>query len=163
MSIRDIAQTASTYFEIAIREDDILKPEYYERLKGDAPEWVRDIVREAHGYQMPNDWRYSCIRGAVEALAEDEDFDSHEFADSACDTYNNKLIEWLSRGGSESYCEEAQEQGLVGEDTRVFDLIRAGQYVEALEVFNYVYSEIEALASDDEFLADMRLASVSDS
>jgi hypothetical protein len=36
--------------------------------KDDAPEWLRDAVREAHQDDPPNDWTYGEAQAACEAL-----------------------------------------------------------------------------------------------
>ena len=130
-----------------------------ETLKDGAPEWMTDVFHAAHGDMLPDDWRYACAFAACSEIA-DVDLDDaddagdagHEFADSYVDTYTAARLQWLASNLNRlAYCDEACEEGLCAADADIADRIGAGQYVEALEVFNAV---VGALAERVEELTD---------
>jgi hypothetical protein len=113
-------------------------------LKDNAPEWLSDLVRDAHGDFLPDDWRYASIRsalGAIHDAGEDADVDdlSFEFADSNVDTHNAARCEWLASHLARGfYCDDAVNEGLVADDSGIFTRIGIGQYIESREVFESV-------------------------
>ncbi len=138
-TIHELAQEAYASFERAERADGTL----YTRTRGDAPDWVSDLVREAHVGMLPDDWRYETIReacGAIEDADEDAELDDlpHEFA-NGMDVYTHDLVAWLgSHGGRPGYCDEATEEfGSPVPDT-IDRRIMLGQYAERLELFGLV-------------------------
>lgn len=139
---RDHAQAMARRFTRRTRTDGTT----YTTLTDEADEWMRDLVRAAHGDMLPDDWRYDAIASAVEFIAENEDYDDRadEWADGMVDVYSSALLEWFgSRGASAAYVQEARDEwGDAGED--VWDEIRRGQFMEAREVFALVVSELEA-------------------
>ncbi len=72
---------------------------YYTLLDG-APEWMRDLCREAHGDMMPDDTRYRMIREAAQILTEHDachwDDSIGEMADSIVDIYTSSLARWMA-------------------------------------------------------------------
>lgn len=155
----ELAGEAYGMFERRTREDG----DAYYTLRDGAPEWLHDLVHEAHGDMLPDDWRYDAIHSALGAIhdsgadtPDDCDDLEHEFADGEVDAYNGARVAWLGshlqRGG---YCDEAQEE--LGASGGVYDLIGAGQYMEAREVFASVldslrerFEELEAEAEEVE-------------
>lgn len=149
MDLFELAGTAYNAFEVAHRGDDPEQP--FTRLKDEHKDtWLQDLVYDAHGEFLPDDWRYDCTRSACGWIHDNEPADlddaRSEFADSAVDVYNMARCAWLAsdlRRGS--YCDEAaQEFGFTISDERgVFDLIALGQYAEAEEVFSAVADALE--------------------
>ncbi len=90
-------------------------------LDNDAPDWMTDVVREAHGDMLPDDWRYKMISECADALAErdpsdwqEEDF---EICDGLVDVYHSELLDWLSsHNGRSAFIDEAREEGLIADD-----------------------------------------------
>lgn len=145
MTLEELAGEAAAWFETGKREGrDEHVDAYFVRLKEGAPEWLRDLVHDAHGDLLPDDWRYSCIRSALDSIADGND-DAGEFADSEADVYNAPLTAWLSsnlsRGG---YVDEAIEEFGYPGDRGIFGAIAMGQYMEATEVFGSVYASLES-------------------
>jgi hypothetical protein len=159
MEIQEVAAEAAKWFETAKRpgldvEDDGLR---FTRTKDNAPEWIGEMCHEAHGPMLPDDWRYDCIRAAVDWIAEGNDSDdSGEFADGQVDAYTSARLDWLgSSAYRQGYVDEAiQEFGGGrtsdgeygrggGEVAGIVDMIGMGQYAEAGEVFGYVLSALE--------------------
>lgn len=61
-TVQQLAAEAYGCFETAERQDG----ETFWRLKDGSPEWVTDLVLNAHGDFLPDDWRYACIGAALE-------------------------------------------------------------------------------------------------
>ncbi len=144
--LESLAGEAYGWFETAHRGDDPEQP--YTRLRDGAPEWLSDLVREAHAGMLPDDWKYRCISSALECIAESDDPEdaAHEWADGECDVYTSDRLAWLSSNlRRPNYCDDAVgemsidygQEGIVG-------LIACGQYQEAREVFASVLSSLEA-------------------
>src|SRR6266516_1712460 len=93
-TLESLAREAAGWFETAERPDG----ESFTRTKDGTPEWVTDLVREAHGDDfLPDDWRYATISDALNFLADDGDpDDAGEFADQAVDVYTGARFAWLA-------------------------------------------------------------------
>jgi len=147
MTIQDKAREAYEWFETATRDDG----SSYVRTKDGRPEWVQDLVFTAHGEFMPDDWRYRKIMEALEFIADNDDPEdtSYEFADGAVDVYTSARLAWLASNlNRASYCDEAIENGMVDAKAGVIEIIGAGQYEEAGEIFGLVLSELEKYAGE---------------
>ena len=96
-------------------------------LTDNAPEEVQDLVRELHDDELPNNWRYYVIATIAIALAEGHDL--QQAIDDCIDLYNSDLVKWLELLSRESYIQEAQEEGLITEDSNLWTRIQLGQYV----------------------------------
>jgi hypothetical protein len=144
MTLDQLAHEAYDQFEYAERPDG----ETFERLKDGAPEWVHELVREAHGEFLPDDWRYDAIKSALAHIydtgPEDaDDVDPHEFADQHVDVYTSARLAWLSSNLQRaSYVDEAASEGLIDPDTDEVGRIGVGQYMEALEVMGSVLESL---------------------
>src|SRR3990167_6138481 len=82
----------------------------YTSLADDAPEWLRDIVHDAHESMLPDDWKHEFISDAFDAIAGGEpgDLDSPELE---ADIYNHDLLRWLSSNLNRiSFVDEAIEE-----------------------------------------------------
>lgn len=75
-------------------------------LAADAPEWVSDLIRQAHGDLLPDDYRYRFIADALYALA---DADDPSDVEPEPDVYNTDLLAWASSSATRfaGYCEDA--------------------------------------------------------
>jgi hypothetical protein len=151
MNVQDLAREASSYFERALRDSS--DPDSgYVRTKNDTPEWVTNVIYEAHAGMLPDDWRYDQIENALDVIADSDDPDDArgEFADGAVDVYNSDRIAWLaSHGNRQSYCDDAASE--FGSESRdVIEMIGLGQYYEAGEIYGLVLQALEARTDDDE-------------
>lgn len=146
-TIEELAGEAAGWFDTAERADG----KRFVRTRDGAPEWVADIVREAHGDFLPDDWRYQVIWDAVahiEEFGDDEDI-AFQFADSHVDVYTSDRLAWLASNlNRASYCDEAQEEGLVTQDADIIARIGLGQYMEASEVFGLVLSFLQRMSDE---------------
>lgn len=124
--------------------------EAFHTLRDDAPEWMRDAVREAHGDMLPDDWRYGAIKRvacAMADVAEDEDLDdaAHEACDAMVDVYNGTLCTWLaSHGARMGYCDEAADEYGYDKERGIIGLMQLGQFAEYREIWSALASALEA-------------------
>jgi hypothetical protein len=93
---------------------------------------------------LPNDWIYSEIRGAFEALMKD----SRENVSIEADVFNNDLIDWLKNPFALDFCDEAKSQGLVGEDVGLLDWITYGQFVAKECIYDRVNEFVKEQAKE---------------
>ena len=112
----------------------------YVCLTDAAPEWMRDVCREAHGDMLPDDWRYDRIWAACEFIANETDWDDRvdEFADVNVDYSTGALVEWYaSHGLRAEYVQEARDEWQ-DPDASVDEWFQRGQYLEAREILELV-------------------------
>ena len=139
MGIQEIAEEIRTAFESRQRDNG----NRFVALADNAPDWVQDMVQNAHGGMLPDDWKYECIRAAVESIA-DGIYDPHEFADGYVDAYTSDLTAWYgSHVARQAYCEDAAEELGIAPDASIEERMRLGQYMESCEVFSAVLAAIE--------------------
>jgi hypothetical protein len=154
-TIQEVAREASAWFETAIRSDG----ETFTRTKDGTPDWVTDLVRDAHGDLFPDDWRYEVISDACEFIADSDDPEdgSGEFADQAVNVYTHDRFAWLSSNlQRQGYVDEACDEFGASAELGIVERIGWGQYAEASEVFGSVLGSIETEADSrdvDELLA----------
>lgn len=145
-SVQAIAAEALEHFETRTRYAD---GEKFVTLKDTRPDWLQDLVREAHGDMLPDDWRYEKIRDALEWIAEsgDPEDEAGEFADNAVDVYTAARVSWLASNlNRASYVDEAVVE--FGNDGGgIIDRIGLGQYAEAAEIYSSVLGSLEARAN----------------
>lgn len=121
------------------------------KLKDGSPQWMTDVLHDAHGDMFPDDWKYECVMDACSHISdrsydtEDEAYDGdHEFADGHVDVYTHDRLKWLASNLTRpGICDEAvDELGSEGLDT--VERIGLGQYAESREVYTEV---VRALAA----------------
>ena len=145
-AIYKLAGEAHGYFEYATRADDESR---YARTKPNTPGWVQDLVHDAHGDMLPDDWRYACVMSALDWIHEHESDDSHEFADGMADVYTSARFAWLSSNLSrQGYVDEALADFGWEPDSGIAAAIGLGQYAEASEVFGSVWHSLEERAKE---------------
>jgi hypothetical protein len=146
-SVQELAKQVCGRFTRRTRADGTS----YTTLTDAARTWMHDLVRNAHGDMLPDDWRYECIASACEAIADAQDPDDHadEFADGYVDVYSADLVAWFaSHGKREEYVAAGREWfGDAGED--IYEEFRRGQYLEAREVYYAVLDELEEWTDDE--------------
>lgn len=168
MTIQNRATEALRHFTTKTRRDG----DRFVTLDDSAPAWVQELVREAHGDLLPDDYRYQTILEAlayiegapsaalsgeyggdsVEATADYDDamYDLADGFEDMADTYTSDLFAWLSSSGHRvSYADEwLEEWGPdVPKPISIVEAIRGGQSLERREVFESVLRslrEVEA-------------------
>ncbi len=84
-------RTLSAWFVSAVRSNG----ETFVKLDDGAPEWLADAVMEAHGDEMPNDWRYETLQSIACCIC-DGNVEAGDIADRLVDVYNSDLLAWLA-------------------------------------------------------------------
>ena len=146
-TLQSLATEAYKCLEIAQRT---CNGEDFVRTKDDTPEWVVELIHDAHGTMGPDDWRYQWIREALDAYGSDDPEDVNPEAD----IYTSYLCKWLSsRNDRTGWVDEAVEenghsiQGIIGD-------LQMGQEAEKREVYDSVLSSLrdrlETLEEDEE-------------
>lgn len=144
--VAEVAAKFVRWFERRVRESG---GETYWAMSDGAPDWVRDIVRSAHGHMLPDDYRYRAIVQCGDLISNvyGNLEHAHDGVDDLLDVYNNKLYEWLaSHPMRAKYIEQyVEEYGLpTKRDFTMFPLLQGGQRCELGEVLNAVYEGLEA-------------------
>ncbi len=143
MSIETLACALSEAFEGGTRDNG----DKFRKLRQGSPEWMTDAIHEAHADMMPDDWRYACIEAAAYAIAAGET-GAGDFADAQVDPYNGARVAWLaSHSYRADYCDEAAV--FLGGEGSIMDRIGWGQYREASEIFDLLYSFLSDLADEE--------------
>lgn len=170
--ITTAAKEAASFFETARRAtgDTATGPredgEEYVRLKDGAPEWVKELVHDAHkdGSEwgmLPDDTRYEMIREAVQWIADSDDDRLEDLMSAFADegsVYTGEQIAWLaSRLDRYSYVDAwVEEYDYQGSDDRqsggggrpsVMEMIRGGMTQERAEVYDLVLQGLADLPS----------------
>lgn len=125
-------------------------------LRDGAPDWMTEIVREAHDGMMPNDQSYSMILAVAndidDLLSYDPETDlddiRHERIDSLIPVYNTERTAWLAshldRG---EYVNEAIRTYGTGTQTPdIYDLLALGIDVELVMIWEAIERGLRAQA-----------------
>ncbi len=137
MTIQELAKKYLGFFETANREGGTS----YIRCKEDAPEELQELIREAHGDLLPDDYRYEFIPIILEKISDWDDDIDELVNELEPDIYNYDLIQWLgSHPDRVGYVNEAVSE--FGHADDIMGDIRNGQLLEIQEVF---YSVVESL------------------
>lgn len=121
----------------------------YTTLSDGAPEWLTEVVREAHDGSLPNDWVYSECRAAFEA-ERDESTDVsdwvHEHSDSQVDIYTNALYQWAADlcGSSLFAAAEEEANGMgIADNASIEDRLKAIQYCAIARIAALIAQAVE--------------------
>lgn len=117
-------------------------------LPENAPQELRDAIRNAHGDKLPNDWTYNTFADLLQKTTE-YDCDSidqledyrGEIVDSYVDIYTYQLTQWLHDEQALEYLEQASE-GFVAEDG-AWQLLARAQYLAVDEIMQHVLTLLE--------------------
>ena len=142
-TVQNLAGEALSFIETRHRADGTP----FWSLTDNAPDWVHDLCRKAHGDMMPDDWRYTFIVSSLNAL---DDGDEEPGEPSV---YTSDLTGWLhSRTDRYAYIDDAVEE--YGATVGIIDAITMGYAAEMREVFDILQAELderaEALSEDEE-------------
>ncbi len=147
-TVQDVAEIAADWFETARRRES--SEDTFVRVKDHAPAWITELVHDAHGKFLPDDWRYACIEAAIEYMRDNDEDDAGAFADDHTDIYNGALVIWLgsnlNRGG---YVDEAVSEFGFDKERGIYHAIALGQYMEASEVYGSVRTSLEAQIGEE--------------
>jgi hypothetical protein len=103
-------------------------------LKDDAPDWMRDAIRDAHSDgRLPDDRIYENCRSMVDSISEIDDpdnVDTVEIADGCVDIYTVALTQRLAQSNlNVSACDEAVSEGLCEPDADMCKRMQMGQHI----------------------------------
>lgn len=140
-TIQTLAAEASEHFEHAKRDNGT----DYVRTKDGAPEWIKALCMAAHDDcgLLPDDWRYTMILDALNALAEAGD---SELDDVTIEPpiYTHELLAWLASNGERvAICDEAAVEYGRSEDGILAD-ISQGYWHEQSQVLYSVRASLAA-------------------
>ena len=120
----------------------------YRTLCEGAPDGVRDAIQEAHGGELPNDWRYekaSMIWMALEEATENGwGPNKDEEIDSLVDIYNGELLQWLADIPSRvDLVDQASGEFFVGSRTTIINQIQGAQHQTLTEMWDILEAEYQ--------------------
>lgn len=138
---QQVAEEALAYFHTGERANG---EEYI--YTEDAPEWVAEMVREAHGDMMPDDWRYRFVRDVLSHLSDGESAEDVQYASADNDyPYTAERTAWLSsRNDRMQYLDAAM--GLDGITGGAGYLLGVAMIAERAEVAEVVSSHLSRRA-----------------
>ena len=130
-----LADTLATSFETRERDNGGT----FHALKDDAPQWIADAVRAAHGDRLPSDWIYKqcdAIASYIRQAIIHDDVCPDDLADSLeveADIYTATLTAWLADDiRNLDYCNQwADVEGDTGD---LCAMISGGQWLAKLEI-----------------------------
>jgi hypothetical protein len=132
-TITELANEARGWFERATRNNG----ETFWKWKEGAPEWISEMCHKAHGDMMPDDWRYTFIIEALDAISNADGDEDEALTSLEPDIYTGKLTAWLASNVERaSYCDEYISDTGTSE---IFAAIAGGQLTEMYETFSEVY------------------------
>lgn len=139
------AEHLATYFVSKTRDNGT----EFVYLSEEAPQTLRDAVKEAHEDVLPNDWVYGTFADLLQKISEyncetvDEIDDEyrHEIVDGCVDIYTHDLTAWLHENQALSYLEDACE-GFVKEDG-AWQLLARAQYLAIDEIMRNVIESLK--------------------
>lgn len=137
-TLENVADDTSKYIVRGTRDNGDV---YYHSVD-DTPEWIMDMIREAHGDKLPDDYVYNWIDSALSAISDGmtED-DLYERVDSTVDSYTAALTAWLASDVNRVYyLTEVLEENDVKDG---FSALAQAQYREIEEVFMSVLNAIQ--------------------
>jgi len=128
------------FFELKERDPD----RRYIVLKDNAPESLKESIRDTHGDRLPDDWIYDKYHSALETLSgydinDENDINDNraEIVDGLVDVYTSNLTQWLNSNNSNVYyITEAQEE--YGPEADGFKILMMAQYKAIDEIFTHV-------------------------
>jgi len=140
MTIQELSKETATYFETRKRADG----ESFICCKDNRPDWITDMIHDAHGDMLPDDYRYRWIVSALDDFTDsDDDPDDMigEYVDSTVDSYTADLTAWLASNVNRVYY-LTQAMGEM-DPSDGFQALSCAQYSEISEVYYTVYHVLE--------------------
>jgi hypothetical protein len=157
MDIDDKVRELATWYRKQMQQgtrNDGAKFWSFKEHSGDDGARCSSLSQAAHDNcaMLPDDWRYQFL---WESLGSIEDADDLDEIEVEADIYTAELTDWLgSRNDRSGYCDDAQRDGLVSEDSSMFDRMSIGQYLEKREVLDAVLAHLREEAEEQEAEAE---------
>lgn len=145
-TVQSLANDAFAFFEQRTRENG----KTFWCCKDETPQWVKDLVYNAHGDFGPDDWRYEFIWEALSALSCLDEDDDPEVLVLEADIYTGELTGWLHSNLQRiGYVDEAvDEYGGASTFDGITNMIMAGQASEKREVLQSVIAFLSERAEE---------------
>lgn len=121
--------------------------ESFVTLVDDAPEWLREAVRDAHCGEFPDGWIYAECRDAVMAFDDGrltEDW-IHEYADGAVELYQWAADHCLGT----LFAQAAEEADELGADGTITERLQRVQYCAICFIAETMRAACEAAEESD--------------
>jgi len=136
-SVDGIATLCSKFFVTKTRDSG----EEFVCCTDDAPEFLTDLVQNAHGRTPPCNFIYATVQAAVDFFADGGTED--EIIEVEASIYNSELLSWLqSFSSAVEACDEAAEEFGTDADAGMIDRIRNGQQFEIHRIYHEVFASI---------------------
>lgn len=112
-------------------------------LKDNAPKWMLDAVREAHGDLLPDDHVYRFVYEALSAIEDYETIDDAKCSIES-DIYTHQLLAWLNSNLTRvATCDDAICELGIDPDADLITRISNGQWYEKNLVFDSILCSLE--------------------
>ena len=133
-SITDLAEYFEEFFEYKARKDG----QTYIVFSEDAPEELRELVRDAHNGELPNNLCYETARDVLYMFSNGENDRDLEAAKS-----NKDLLDWISECPRRMYyVDKVMTEYHIKE---LSDALSLGQLAHKREIFNSVKKSLESI------------------
>ena len=144
-SVSILAGLAWTYLTKSERDDGSV----YIHMTDDRPDWVFEMIYEAHYGKLPNDWSYKLIEAALGTLAEGCVDEPYEFAEGMSNSLcNNELANWMTSHGERwDLCDTALQEF---DHSQIAHVISRAFEEEAIAVYMSVQGVLEAQAEEED-------------
>lgn len=142
-AVKAAAEEALNYFHKDVRTSG----EDFYKTEGE-PQWVNDMIHEAHGDMLADDWKYEFVYEALDHITQLDDPDDGPELEP--DPYNSSRLRWLSSNlNRASYVDEAMEEfGSGWPEQGVMEAVGIGQLREKEEVFFSVLNSLKEHVSE---------------
>jgi hypothetical protein len=139
-TIKELAQEAADWFVSDKRDNG----DSFIKTKDDRPDWLTELIHDAHGDMFPDDYRYRFIASALDQLAEYGDSEN-AIDEIEPDIYTGQLTAWLASSCDRVYYLTTVLEEYVP-DIDGFQLLAWAQLEERREVAYSVLESLRALA-----------------
>jgi hypothetical protein len=140
-TVPELATQYLAYFELKERTNG----DKFYCLTDNRPDKLYELVQQAHGDFIPDDYKYEFIHDALTMLSEvdneatEDDMQELGYHIEA-DYYTSELLKWVSSHGARiAYCDDAIEQGI----DSFTNVLMTAQQVERQEVYAEVLTILD--------------------
>lgn len=145
-TVQELAESYLKHFQTGKRDDG----SSYVSLSDDAPEQLTELVRNAHGRMLPDDYKFQFVQDALQAIADSSEGEEQDAINSMeAEHRNSELLAWLGSNLSRSSYVDDDAIGNYGHsDGGIFGDIQRGMQCELEEVANSVLESLNSILED---------------
>ena len=112
------------------------------------PEWLQELIREAHGDMMPEDYKYQFVSDAIDYIADNgNDEELLDYPEIEPDCYTSDLTAWLNSDNRRVYyLTEVLEEMDIKDG---FQALAAAQLQEKREVYNIILEGLKTKLEEE--------------